>query len=114
MVIKKHYTEVTDEIVDMAGTKNTTIRWLLAKKDGAENYAMRLFTVQKDGHTPEHSHDWEHEVFTLEGKGMLVTEEGNFPLSPGDFAYVQPMALHQFRNVGDKPFKFLCIIPIKK
>lgn len=114
MVIKKHYSEVKDEVVDMAGAKNTTIRWLLAKKDGAKNYAMRLFTVQKDGNTPEHSHDWEHEVFALEGSGLLSTEDGDFTLNEGDFAYVPPMVMHQFKNVGDKPFKFLCIIPIKK
>ncbi len=112
MVVKKHFTEVTEEKVDVAGAKNATIRWLIAKKDGADKFALRMFVLKKDGFTPEHSHNWEHEIFALEGEGMLATEEGDLPLKPGDFAYVPPMALHQFRNRGAADFKFLCIIPV--
>ncbi|MCK4644020.1 cupin domain-containing protein [bacterium] len=114
MVLRKHFDEVEAQKVDMQGAANTTIRWLVAKKDGAENYAMRMFEVQKDGHTPEHVHEWEHEIFVLEGSGLLATEEGDFTLEPGDFGFVPEMVLHQFRNTGDGIFKFLCVVPIKE
>jgi quercetin dioxygenase-like cupin family protein len=29
----------------------------------------------------------------------------------GSFAYVPANALHQFKNVGKKSFKFICIVP---
>ncbi|MCK5223540.1 cupin domain-containing protein [Candidatus Calescamantes bacterium] len=114
MVIRKHFAEVELEKVDMEGATGTSIRWLIAKKDGAENFAMRMFELEKDAHTPEHVHEWEHEVFVLEGSGVLATEDGDFSLNPNDFAFVPDMRLHQFRNTGDGVFKFLCVVPIKE
>lgn len=33
------------------------------------------------------------------------------PLAAGDFAFVAPEELHQFRNAGDEPFRFICAVP---
>ncbi|KAA0000477.1 MAG: cupin domain-containing protein [Thermoplasmata archaeon] len=75
---------------------------------------MRRFVVGKGGYTPLHKHDWEHEVFVLGGEGALVDENGNeLPLKKDYFAFVPPNEIHQFKNVGDEDFIFLCIIPIK-
>ena len=114
MVIKKHYSDVKAENIEVPGAKNGTIRWLIAVKDGAENFALRLFEIAKDGHTPEHTHNWEHEIFVLEGEGMLISEDGDKPLKKGDFGFVPAMTLHQFRNTSEKTFKFLCVVPIKE
>ncbi|MCK5878491.1 MAG: cupin domain-containing protein, partial [Holophagae bacterium] len=88
-----------------------TIRWLVAAKDGAPNFFMRLFEVAPGGHTPSHSHSGEHEIFILEGEGNLNSENGPKPLSPGTFAFVPGGEKHQFENTGNQPLKFLCIIP---
>jgi len=29
----------------------------------------------------------------------------------GDFAFVAPDELHKFRNAGDEPFVFICVVP---
>ncbi|MCK5309785.1 MAG: cupin domain-containing protein [Thermoplasmata archaeon] len=109
-----HYTEVAEEIPAEEGVKDTTIRWLISDKDGAENFAMRVFTVQPGGNTPHHQHDWEHEIFILEGQGILRSGDIKKPLKPGDFIFVKPMEWHQMINESDEIFRVICLIPYKK
>ena len=94
------------------GAQGVTIRWLITQKDGAPNFAMRIFEVEAGGFTPYHNHSWEHEVFILEGRGTLVTEEKNLPLNKGDAVFVPPDEKHQFKNDSDEKFTFICLIPI--
>ena len=54
------------------GSSKVTVRWLITKEMGAEHFAMRLFELESGGYTPLHVHDWEHEVFILEGEGLVV------------------------------------------
>ncbi len=95
------------------GAKDITVRWLLTKDTGAENFAMRLFEIGVGGYSPYHTHDWEHEVFILEGEGVVKSEKGDIPFRPGTVVFVPPNEHHQFRNTGRNPVKFLCLIPYK-
>ena len=72
---------------------------------------MRLFEMDVEGHTPLHSHDWEHEVFILEGKGLVVGVKEEKSFKAGDVIFVPANEMHQFKNDTEKPVKFLCIIP---
>ncbi len=72
---------------------------------------MRQFEVAPGGYTPRHSHDYEHEVFVLEGNGVVFEGDKQHKLSAGDVVFVQPNEVHQFRNTGQQPLKFLCLIP---
>ncbi len=113
-MIVKSESEVKPAEVTEGGAENTTIQWLIDAKVGAPNFAMRRFVVRKGGYTPLHKHDWEHEVFVLNGEGILVGEGGKeMPLKKNYFAFVPPNELHQFRNAGNEDFIFLCVIPIK-
>lgn len=105
--------DVEEKEVNLPGVENTTIRWLISRKSGAENFAMRLFTLGKSGHTPLHSHDFEHEIFVLQGKGELYTENGSYSLEKYSFAFVEANVKHQFINKGDSEFRFLCLVPDK-
>ena len=107
----KHYAEVEEQPVEMEGAQGCSVRWLVSQKQGAPNFAMRQFEVAPGGHTPKHSHDYEHEVFVLEGAGLVVDGETERPLRAGDVIFVEPNDVHQFRNTGDKPMKFLCMVP---
>ena len=109
-----HYTEVDLEESDEEGIKDLKVRWLISKKDGAEKFAMRLFEIQPGGYSPLHQHDWEHEVFILEGNGVTKDKINEKPFKQGDVLFVPPMEWHQFVNSGEKPLKFLCLIPSKK
>jgi len=105
--------DVEKEDIVEEGAKDITIRWLISDRDGAENFAMRLFEVKPSGYTPYHQHDWEHEVYILGGTGTLKTEGGDKPLKEGDIVFVKPMEWHSFRNAGEGRLRFLCLVPCK-
>jgi quercetin dioxygenase-like cupin family protein len=109
-----HYSEVDLEQPKEQGIKNIKVRWLISKKDGAQNFAMRLFEIKPGGYSPMHQHEWEHEVFILEGNGFVKDQINERPLNPGDALFIKPMELHQLVNRGNSTLKFLCLIPYKQ
>ena len=106
-----HYTDIDLEEVTMEGAKGARIRWLVSEKDGAPNFAMRMFEVQPGGHTPLHTHPQEHEVFIVEGRGTLVYEDQEHEFEAEYVIFVPPNQKHRFKNTGDSLLRMLCIIP---
>jgi len=104
------YTDVEAKAADEGAVK-LKVRWLITKDIGAPNFAMRLFEMQPGGNSPLHTHDWEHEVFILEGEGTVVGKEGEKKFKPGDAVFIRPNEKHQFKNTGKKLVKFLCLVP---
>ncbi len=107
------YQKVSLEAVEMEEAKNVKVRWLISDKDNAKNFAMRLFEVEPGGYTPYHTHDWEHEVFVLEGEGEVKVDEKVYPIKKDSVVFVEPNQKHSFKNTGDSLLKFLCLIPYK-
>ena len=97
--------------VTMPGSSGCQVRWLLSRDDGAPNFAMRQFQVAPGGFTPLHHHPSEHEIFVIEGEGEVYEGDTPHPIRAGDVVLVRADDVHQFKNVGDKPLKFLCLIP---
>jgi len=108
-----HIDKVKKEEVKMDGTEGTYIQWLISKEQGAENYAMRLFTIKPGGKIAPHNHPWEHEIFVISGSGIIGAGDREVRVREGNFLYVPPDVVHWYRNDGDEDFKFLCIIPMK-
>ena len=106
-----HYTAVPNEPVQMEGARGCQVRWLLGPSDGTPNFAMREFEVAPEGFTPRHSHPYEHEVFVLEGEGVVFEGDHQHTLRAGDVVFVAPNEVHQFRNTGQTTLKFLCLVP---
>ena len=106
-----HFNNVTLEDVSVEGAKDVKIRWLISEKDNAQNFALRMFELEPGGFTPYHIHNWEHEVFILQGTGLLVTADGEKVFQQWDVIYTDPNMYHQFRNSGDTVLRFLCAIP---
>jgi quercetin dioxygenase-like cupin family protein len=106
-----HLEDVPSAPVDMAGSAGCQVRWLIGEREGAPNFAMRQFEVEPGGHTPKHSHPYEHEVFILEGTGTILEGEVEHRFKTGDVIFVAPDDVHQFRNTGATPLKFLCLVP---
>ena len=105
------YAEVEEKIVDMPGASGCTVRHLVGESDGAPNFAMRRFEIAPGGYTPRHSHPYEHEVYVLEGDGVVYEGDQQHAITAGDVIFVTPGDVHQFRNTGQVPLKFLCMVP---
>jgi quercetin dioxygenase-like cupin family protein len=104
--------EMEGKPVEMQGADRVVMRLMVGRADDAPTFSMRHFTVEAGGHTPRHRHNYEHEVFVVEGAGQVEQDGELADLRPGDVLFVRPDAVHQFVNTGDGPFKFLCIVPV--
>lgn len=99
--------------VDMAGASDVTMAVMVGRADGAPNFAMRQFVVEPGGHTPRHSHDYEHEVFVVSGAGTVLLEGQERPVRAGDVIYVPADEEHQFK-AGGESLRFLCLVPVTR
>ena len=97
--------------VEMDGASGAKIRMLVGPDDGATNFHMRQFEVEPGGHTPHHSHDYEHEILVLGGTGTARSAQGDHPIRKGDVIFIAPNEVHQFVNPGPDPLSFICLIP---
>jgi len=110
MEIKK-FTDIEPTRFDSDAAKGVAGRVLIGKADGADNFCMRLFELSKNGFSPRHTHDWEHEIFIYSGKGAVFRDGDWTSLEPGCAVFIPGNEEHQMKNTGDEPFRFICIIP---
>ena len=106
-----HYEHVAANPVEMEGAAGCRIRCLIGPDDAAPSFSMRHFEIAPGGHTPRHTHAHEHEVFILEGTGVVLEGDAPHALRPGTVVFVPPGREHQFRNTGEATLKLLCLIP---
>jgi quercetin dioxygenase-like cupin family protein len=101
--------------VELPGSKNATMRWLVGKQDGARTYAMRFFEIKPGGIIPLHTHPEKHETFILEGEAKLLGSEGDAVAKKGDVVFVPPNQPHGYENThGSKVFRSIDVIPLLK
>ena len=93
------------------GMQGVSVRWLIGPAENAPNFALRYFEVEPGGCTSLDQHAHDYGVMILKGRGQVLLGEEEFEIAFGDIVYVSPDQVHQFRNVGDEPLGFLCIIP---
>jgi quercetin dioxygenase-like cupin family protein len=95
------------------GAQETQVQYLIDDRHGSDRFALRIYTVQKGGHTPLDQHPYEHQVYVLSGQGLL--RQGKNPDSPlkklkaRDAIFIPSNAVHQFSNTHVEPFVFLCV-----
>jgi quercetin dioxygenase-like cupin family protein len=90
--------------------KDASMKVLVGSSEGWD-HVMRVFELEVGGYTPKHAHDWPHINYVLEGSGVLFLNGVENKVEAGSYAYIPSNELHQFKNVGDKVFKFICIVP---
>jgi Uncharacterized conserved protein, contains double-stranded beta-helix domain len=110
-MITRHYQEVKAEPVTDTGAEKANIRWVIAEKDGAKNFFMRVFEIEPGGYTPLHQHPWEHEMFVCEGKGCVVKAGKEVSLTRGSVVFIPPNEEHQIKNTSPELFTLICLIP---
>lgn len=107
-----HYSDLQPHYFDSGDTvKNVTGRVAIGKDDGAPNFCMRVFSIGKDGFTPRHSHDWEHEIFIHSGNGQVFKEGQWENIAPGTVIFIPGNETHQIRNTGEQDLTFICLVP---
>ena len=97
----------------MEGAKNTYKQVPLSKDDGSPNFSFRVFTIHPDGHTPYHTHPFEHLNYVISGQGAIVDADGKeSEISTGEFALILPDEKHQYRNRSKtEPLVVICAVP---
>lgn len=106
-MLNRDYRDVSAEPV----TDGITIRWVIGRPEGAPNFAMRVVEFAPGAVFARHQHSYEHEIFVLEGEGMVEGPEGKVPMQPGVAFYVPPDEPHGYRNTGAGVLRFICVIP---
>lgn len=109
--IKLH--DIKKEKMAMEGAEKVFKQVPISAKDGSPSFCFRVFTIEPNGHTPYHTHDFEHLNYVINGQGVLVDAEGSkHPLKAGEFAIVLPNEKHQFRNSSNTDsFVVICAVP---
>ena len=106
--------DVEAQTLDVDGAQNTTIRVVFGPRQGAPTFALRQVDLAGGGRTPHHRHPYEHEVVVLEGNLIMVGQDGEKPVTPGDAVLIPPDEKHQFKNASDtEPARVLCLIPVQ-
>jgi len=106
-----HIDQIDKKRISGDGIKNVLKQVPIGKEQGWESHILRVFTIEKEGHTPKHSHDWEHINYVISGRGNLEIEGKKHELKAGSFAVVPPNVEHQYSNAGDEDFVMICIVP---
>lgn len=108
----RHIDRTQEQTVQMEGASGVRMAMMVGRQDGAPHFAMRSFRVDRGGHTPRHAHDYEHEVFIVEGAGEVLLEGAFHPVRAGDVIYVPADSEHQFRT--ESGMRFLCMVPVER
>lgn len=106
-----HIKNIDPRILTSPEVKHASIKALVGPKEGWDGYVFRVLEVGVEGYTPKHQHPWPHINYILEGDGELFLDGHVEHLTPGSYAYIPGNTLHQFRNIGQSTFKFICIVP---
>ncbi|MGF1503565.1 MAG: cupin domain-containing protein [Chloroflexi bacterium] len=100
------------EATAFPGVEGVTIRWMIGKRDDAPNFAMRVIEVEPGCQTPFHSHDYEHEVFILQGEGVIKDADAQeHHIETGSTVFIRANEEHGFYNRGEGVLRFICMVP---
>jgi quercetin dioxygenase-like cupin family protein len=100
---------VAAEPVDAAEGLSKAV--LLDESDGAPNFAMRRFELAPGAEVPRHTNAVEHEQYVLAGEYVVGIGDEEHVVSPGDALLIPAGVEHWYRNAGDEPGAFICVVP---
>ena len=105
--------ETRKEIPKMEGASGIFKQVPISKDDGSPHCSFRVFSFEPGGHTPFHTHPFEHINYVIEGSGAAVTGSGEErDIKKGDFILILPNEKHQYRNKStSSPLVIICAVP---
>ena len=97
------------------GSWSGVTRQLLAGgPESTSSFELRYFELAAGGRSSHERHRHEHAVVVLRGSGEVLLGDAVHALRPGDLVRVAPGDPHQFRNTGEEPLGFLCVVDAKR
>ena len=84
---------------------------LIGPDQGAQNFAIRRFTLEPGATVPKHTNAVEHEQYVLAGEYVVGIEDAEHTVSAGDSVFVPAGTVHWYRNEGEEPGAFICGVP---
>jgi quercetin dioxygenase-like cupin family protein len=88
---------------------------LVGPVEDAPNFAMRRFVLDPGASVPRHTNDVEHEQYVLSGKYVVGIESDGetreHTIAAGDSLLIPAGTVHWYRNDGDEPGAFICVVP---
>ncbi len=91
-----------------------TYKQVLISADEAPHFAMRRFIIEPGGYMPNHTNTVEHEQLVLCGKAEIGIGRETFFVQKDNVVFIPAGVPHWYKNIGDEPFEFLCLIPNKE
>jgi quercetin dioxygenase-like cupin family protein len=89
-------------------------RDVLSAADGVTHFTMSVTEITTHASTPTHHHPWEHEIFIMAGKGIVVGEKGGSPIAEGTVVFIPANETHCFVNTGDETLRYISVEPVKE
>ena len=110
-MFKTNIDEIPESGISRSYRDGISIRYLILEEFGAPNFEMRYFELDRGALSAQDHHESEHEVFVVRGRGKLHLKDRTVELKPKDAIFIDSWEHHQFEQVGEEPFGFLCIVP---
>ena len=87
-----------------------TVRRFISRRDGSHNMEVRYFEIEPGATTNFESHNYEHAVLILRGRGTVRLGEQIHPIKFGDAVFVSSDEIHQFRAAEDDTLGLMCAV----
>ena len=75
-----------------------------------QSLRVNYVEIEPGGVSRAHEHPWEQANYVVAGRGLLVCEEGEREVSPGDLVLIGGGEPHLFRNSGDSTLVLVGIL----
>jgi mannose-6-phosphate isomerase-like protein (cupin superfamily) len=97
---------VREELQESIPAGDRTFRLLVSKEIGCKLITQFVGTIPP-GRAPMHYHTYEEAIYIIEGEGIVRTEDGLAPFSPGTSVYLPRGVSHCLENTGRRSVRLL-------
>jgi quercetin dioxygenase-like cupin family protein len=87
-----------------------TVQRFISRRDTSNNLELRYFELEPGSTSNFESHNYEHAVLVLRGRGTVRLGEQFHPIKFGDVIFVSSDEIHQFLAAADEPLGFMCAV----
>ena len=87
-----------------------TVQRFISRRDKSNNLELRYFELEPGAVSNFESHNYEHAVLVLRGRGTVRLGEQLHPIKFGDVIFVSADEIHQFLAAADEPLGFMCAV----